>query len=87
MKQFIYSENATKFCEIFLVLLTTVNTVKSKGKISQNFVVFLEYINFIDLFLTGRYTCSASNQIGTSEATAEVIVSSKYSLRFSSYRI
>ena len=25
----------------------------------------------------GRYTCSARNQIGTSEATAEVIVSSK----------
>ena len=39
--------------------------------------------NAIDLFLTGRYTCSASNQIGTSEATAEVIVSSKYSLRLS----
>ena len=43
--KFIYSEKAkgekaTKFCEIFPLLLTTVHTVKSKGKIilwpSQN---------------------------------------------------
>ena len=32
--QFIYSEKATKFYEIFPSLLTTVHTVKSKGKIS-----------------------------------------------------
>ena len=44
--KFIYSEKATKFCEIFPLLLTTVHTVKSKGKISQNFVAFLEYTNF-----------------------------------------
>ena len=44
--KFIYSEKATKFCEIFHVLLTTVHTVKSKGKISQNFVAFSEYMNF-----------------------------------------
>ena len=43
---FIYSEKATKFCEIFPLLLTTVDTVKSKGKISQNFVAFSEYMNF-----------------------------------------
>ena len=36
--KFIYSEKATKFCEIFPLLLTAVHTVKSKGKISQNFV-------------------------------------------------
>ena len=36
--KFIYSEKATKFCEIFPLLLTTVRTVVSKGKISQNFV-------------------------------------------------
>ena len=42
----IYSEKATKFCEIFPLLLTTVHTVKSKGKISQNFVAFSEYMNF-----------------------------------------
>ena len=38
--KFIYSEKAAKFCEIFPLLLTTVHTVKSRGKISQNFVPF-----------------------------------------------
>ena len=37
---------ATKFCEIFTLLLTTVHTAKSKVKISQNFVAFAEYMNF-----------------------------------------
>ena len=41
-----YSEKATKFCEIFTLLLSTVHTNKSKVKISQNFVAFSEYINF-----------------------------------------
>ena len=44
--KFIYSEKATKFCEIFPLLLTAVHTVKSKGKISQNFAAFSEYMNF-----------------------------------------
>ena len=44
--KFIYSEKATKFCEIFTLLLATVNTVKSKVKILQNFVAFSEYMNF-----------------------------------------
>ena len=44
--RFIYSEKATKFCKIFPLLLITVHTVKSKGKISQNFVAFSEYMNF-----------------------------------------
>ena len=48
--KFIYSENATTFCEIFPLLLTTVHTVKRKGKISQNFVAFSEYMNFINYF-------------------------------------
>ena len=43
MLKFIYSEKATKFCEIFPLLL---HTVKSKGKISQNFEAFSEYMNF-----------------------------------------
>ena len=42
----IYSEKATKFFEVFPFLLTAVHTVKSKGKISQNFVAFSEYMNF-----------------------------------------
>ena len=44
--KFIYSETATKFCEIFPLFLNTVHTVKSKGKILQNFVAFSEYMNF-----------------------------------------
>ena len=44
--KFIYSEKATKFCEIFPLLLTVCTIVKSKGKISQNFVAFSEYMNF-----------------------------------------
>ena len=47
MVKVIYSKKATKFCEILPLLLTAVQTVKSKGKISQNFVAFLEYMNFI----------------------------------------
>ena len=44
--KFIYSEKATKFCEIFPLLLTVSTVVKSKGKILQNFVAFSEYMNF-----------------------------------------
>ena len=44
--KFICSEKATKFCEIFPLLLTVCTVVKSKGKISQNFVAFSEYMNF-----------------------------------------
>ena len=45
--KFIYSEKATKFCEIFTLHLSYVVPVKSKMKISQNFVAFSEYMNFI----------------------------------------
>ena len=44
--KFIYSEKAKKFCEIFILLLSYVVPVKSKVKISQNFVAFSEYMNF-----------------------------------------
>ena len=46
--KFIYSEKATKFCEIFTLLLTTEHTIKSKMKILQNFLAFSEYMNFTD---------------------------------------
>ena len=46
MLKFVYSEEATKFCEICTLLLCTVHTDKSKVKISQNFVAFSEYTNF-----------------------------------------
>ena len=44
--KFIYSEKAAKFCGIFTLLLSYVVPVKSKLKISQNFVAFSEYMNF-----------------------------------------
>ena len=47
VEKFIYSEKATKFCKISTLLLTVCTAVKSKGKISQNFVAFSEYMNFI----------------------------------------
>ena len=49
--KFIYSEKATKFCEIFTLLLTTIHTVKSKMKILQNFVAFSEYMNLVWLLV------------------------------------
>ena len=45
--KFIYPEKATKFGEIFTLLLSYVVPVKRKVKISQNFVAFSEYMNFI----------------------------------------
>ena len=45
--KFTYSEKATKFCKISTLLLSYVVPVKSKVEISQNFVVFSEYMNFI----------------------------------------
>ena len=43
--KFIYSEKATKFCEISAVDLSYVVTVKSTVEISQSFVAFSEYIH------------------------------------------
>ena len=45
--KFIYSEKATKFCEIFALLLSYVVPVKSEVKISKRIVAFSEYMNFI----------------------------------------
>ena len=45
--KFIHSEKATKFCEISTVDLSYVVPVKSTVEISQNFVAFSEYMNFI----------------------------------------
>ena len=44
--KFIYSEKATKFCEISTVDLSYVVAVKSTVDISQNFAAFSEYMNF-----------------------------------------
>ena len=47
--KFIYSEKATKFCEISTLLLTVCTVVKFKVEISQNFVPFSEYMNFTSI--------------------------------------
>ena len=47
--KFIYSEKVTKFCKIFTLILSYVVPVKSKVEILQNFVAFLEYMNFTTL--------------------------------------
>ena len=45
--KFMYSEKATKFCKISTVDLSYVVMVKFTVEISQNFVAFSEYMNFI----------------------------------------
>ena len=49
--KFVYSEKATKFCEIFTLILTGTTQDKNKVKISQNFVAFSEYRNFKKLLI------------------------------------
>ena len=53
--KFIYSEKATKFCEIFTLLLTVCTVVKSKVKILQNFVAFSEYMNFKEKEINSKF--------------------------------
>ena len=49
--KFIYSEKATKFCEISTLLLSICTEDKSKVEILQNFVAFSEYwILNLDIF-------------------------------------
>ena len=45
-----YSERATKFCEISSLLLFYVVPAKSKVKVSQNLVAFSEYMNFNKIY-------------------------------------
>ena len=59
-KKFIHSEKATKFCEVFTLLLTGTTQDKSKVEISQNFVAFSEYMNF-----TNKQSMTFTKQIGT----------------------
>ena len=51
--KFIYSEKATRFCEIFILLLTVATYNKSKVKISQKFMAFSEYMNFKEYHIRG----------------------------------
>jgi hypothetical protein len=52
--KFIYSEKATKVCKISTVDLTGTTLDKSTVEILQNFVAFLEYMNFKN---KSRYFC------------------------------
>ena len=47
--KFIYSEKATKFCEISILLLSVCTVNQSKVEILQNFVAFSEYTNFTSI--------------------------------------
>ena len=49
--KFIYSEKATKFCEISTLLLSYVVSVKSEVETSQNFVAFSEYMTALCVYL------------------------------------
>ena len=65
--KFIYSEKSTKFCKIFTLLLIVCTVVKSKGKVSQNFVAFSDYMNFNkiwnDTFIDGLQTTNVFIQM------------------------
>ena len=59
--KFIYSEKATKFCEISTVDLFYIVKVKSTVVISQKFVAFSEYTNFKKKFYSPTlFTLSSS---------------------------
>ena len=55
-----------KFCEISTLLLSVCTVDKSKGKISQNFVAFSEYMNFNNI-LIGECQSLQIKQLGQAE--------------------
>ena len=64
MVKFIHLEKATKFCEIFSLLLTGTTQDKRKVKISQNFLAFSEYMNFNKCIVrTIRYVVSSLQEL------------------------
>ena len=67
--KFIYSEKATKFCEISTLLLTVCTVVNSKVEISQNFVAFSEYMNFNKLSGSYKAKSLAKNQLKGNHCT------------------
>ena len=59
--KFIYSEKATKVCKISIKYLSYVLPVKKFVEISQNFVAFSEYMDFIcTVLISGGSYCSFS---------------------------
>ena len=71
--KFIYSEKATKFCEIFPLLLTVCTVVKSKEKISQNFGLLRIY----ELYLL---TAALVEPLNDSRISWVILVSVSWSL-------
>ena len=71
--KFTYSEKATKFCEIFTLLLTVCTVVKSKVKISQNFLAFSEYMNFNSVDFT-KYFLSFYSFIDIRRKVFEILL-------------
>ena len=67
MLKFIYSEKATKFCEISTLDLTVCTVVKFKVEISQNYVAFSEYMD--SFFFGPLFIKSLENLIKTSKKT------------------
>ena len=67
---YMYSEKATKFCDIFTLLLSYVVPVKSKVKILQNFVDFSEYMNFKSVLKVYEHDLYASTIIFLSKIFA-----------------
>ena len=68
--KFIYSEKATKFCEIISTLdLSYVVPVKSTAEISQNFVAFSEYMIFIGVYF--EFALSSSVKISNFAKSSE----------------
>ena len=76
MLKFIYSEKATKFCEISTSLLSYVVPVKSKVGISKNIVAFSEYMKIsfglkstclkeITIFIEKAARCQKNDNIWT----------------------
>ena len=56
MLKFIYSEKATKFCEISTLDLSYLVTVKPTVEILQKFVALSEYMNFENYFFRWTYS-------------------------------
>ena len=70
--KFIYSEKATKFCEISTVDLSYVVSVKYTVEISKNFVAFSEYMNFTNRCKSVVYIHGTSREVSRG-ATQQVV--------------
>ena len=72
--KFIYSEKATKFCEISTLLLFVCTVDKSKVGISQIFVAFSEYTKFIEIsFDISRGIIFCSETLNTFHLNLQII--------------